>query len=52
MAVSLQIYYNLPACILHWKEWTFVVTLYPLSLQISPPQIYGIGETQKRTHVT
>lgn len=55
--VSLRIYTmktlrnDLPACILHWKEWIFAVTLYPLSLQTPPPQICDIVMKQKNKFI-
>lgn len=51
--LSLQIYTmktvrnNLPVCTLHWKEWIFAGTVYPLSLQTPPPQICDIAKKQE-----
>ena len=39
---------NLPVCTLHWKEWIFAGTVYPLSPQTPPPEIYDIAKNQKK----
>lgn len=39
---------NLPVCTLHWKEWIFAGTGYPLSPQTPPPQICDIAKKQKK----